>query len=522
MTCLPIATQTEAEAGVVNDKSMTPLRTKQAIDALGVSQTVLASPTGGEMVGFEQTGTGTVERDMLDKARETISVEDFYRGTSDDAVAWQRALHRIHALGGGTLVATKPAYFLSDELVLDGTSLDGCVVIDARGAVMTTQAGVPGVLAIEGNSNLCGIQVRNMVVDHTANTTALYAFRQQGTARVSWARCYVRGSDDLPVGYGAWLLKQADPDDNNTANFWTNFAGSGCRGDFGPIPNAAILEGANNQTDFNHFHSSNCGNHILMRAPTGTTLAPNLQPIGGNSVNLRGAAIEQGTNGVLFQGVSGGYGPQGLVIDCRAEDITNLLNIQGATLDHAQGPIVYAEQILPSVVNLVVNPNSRIISILDYRNSGGPSIVPTSGGWRFKGLDNTKDVLDIDMPNIGTCGLRWGVNGAEAASARYVTSGVMELKADPSDNVGWAFSQIIGLSASNIRARNFMVSGTFTAGTTATVTFATAEVDDKFEVMPFATQNTTLWATSKTTAGFTLNSSASITGRIYCAIVRRR
>ncbi|WP_447929899.1 right-handed parallel beta-helix repeat-containing protein [Sphingopyxis fribergensis] len=49
MTCLPIATQAEAEAGIVNDKSMTPLRTKQAIDALGASVSLRdfgADPTG--------------------------------------------------------------------------------------------------------------------------------------------------------------------------------------------------------------------------------------------------------------------------------------------------------------------------------------------------------------------------------------------------------------------------------------------------------------------------------------------
>ncbi len=44
MSSLPIATQAEAEVGMANDKVMTPLRTKEAIDALGVSLTALASP----------------------------------------------------------------------------------------------------------------------------------------------------------------------------------------------------------------------------------------------------------------------------------------------------------------------------------------------------------------------------------------------------------------------------------------------------------------------------------------------
>src|SRR3546814_15865518 len=53
----PIASQSEAEAGASNSKAMTPQRVKQAIDALGVSQDVLASSSGGEMVGMPAGGS---------------------------------------------------------------------------------------------------------------------------------------------------------------------------------------------------------------------------------------------------------------------------------------------------------------------------------------------------------------------------------------------------------------------------------------------------------------------------------
>lgn len=73
----PINTQAEAEAGVVNTGRMTPQRVKQAIDALGVSQDVLASPTGGEMVGFEQEGVGSEADDIGSRLRRTKQALDF-------------------------------------------------------------------------------------------------------------------------------------------------------------------------------------------------------------------------------------------------------------------------------------------------------------------------------------------------------------------------------------------------------------------------------------------------------------
>lgn len=76
----PISSQAEAEAGAVNTGRMSPLRVKQAIDALGVSQDVLAAPTGGEMVGFSQTGANAIETDVLVKARQNVADRDFTTG----------------------------------------------------------------------------------------------------------------------------------------------------------------------------------------------------------------------------------------------------------------------------------------------------------------------------------------------------------------------------------------------------------------------------------------------------------
>lgn len=91
----PVNSQAAAEAGLVNTGRMTPLRTAQAIAALGVSQDVLASPTGGEMVGYKQSGVGAIDRDITAKGREIVSVLDFGAdptGASASTAAIQAAI----------------------------------------------------------------------------------------------------------------------------------------------------------------------------------------------------------------------------------------------------------------------------------------------------------------------------------------------------------------------------------------------------------------------------------------------
>lgn len=143
MTCLPIATQAEAEAGTVNDKVMTPLRVKQAIDVLGVSQDALAAPTGGEMVGFQQSGDDAVESDIRAKTAQIVTDRDFTTGlvgalaavrnnndnsfsgavsipngfvTINDALPLPQTFSRIYGNGGGTY------WQFGAEPVFDGSS----------------------------------------------------------------------------------------------------------------------------------------------------------------------------------------------------------------------------------------------------------------------------------------------------------------------------------------------------------------------------------------------------------------
>jgi len=101
----PINSQAQAEAGLVNTGRMTPLRVNQAIAALGVSQAVLASPTGGGMVGYK-ADVAAVATDVYDRLRREVWVEDYITDPSigtDNYPAFAAAIAQAVARGVSTV-----------------------------------------------------------------------------------------------------------------------------------------------------------------------------------------------------------------------------------------------------------------------------------------------------------------------------------------------------------------------------------------------------------------------------------
>jgi len=132
----PINSQAAAEAGLINTGRMTPLRTKQAIDALGVSQAVLATAAGSAGVGFLQSGTDAVLRSVEDKLLGYVDVLDFIpvnlhaairnmTSSADVTVYIQKAIDSLQALGG-TVLCPNGKYVTTDTLTMrSGVSLRG-------------------------------------------------------------------------------------------------------------------------------------------------------------------------------------------------------------------------------------------------------------------------------------------------------------------------------------------------------------------------------------------------------------
>lgn len=73
----------------------------------GVTATDLASPGGSDMVGFRQSGAGSVLRTTQEKMRESLSVKDFGAvgdGVNDDAAAIQAAIDAVLITGGTVFI----------------------------------------------------------------------------------------------------------------------------------------------------------------------------------------------------------------------------------------------------------------------------------------------------------------------------------------------------------------------------------------------------------------------------------
>lgn len=153
----PINSQAEAEAGIVNTGRMTPLRVKQAISALGVSQAVLASSVGAGMVGAQVTGAGSAERRVIDFLRDQpVSILNFYApgdGT-DYAPALARAIDAGHSSifypagpayrheSVQTITVTRPLTidFNGQLIVNDGGKIELKAPIVASGRTLTADS----------------------------------------------------------------------------------------------------------------------------------------------------------------------------------------------------------------------------------------------------------------------------------------------------------------------------------------------------------------------------------------------
>lgn len=115
---IPLATQAEAEAGTDNNKRVTPLRVKQAIDAQSITLDALSIPGGASLIGFEQDGAGVQSRTVKDKVSEVLSIDDLDGvvgdGVNDDGAAINAALFARY--GGLSGVVN------NDVIVIHGTT----------------------------------------------------------------------------------------------------------------------------------------------------------------------------------------------------------------------------------------------------------------------------------------------------------------------------------------------------------------------------------------------------------------
>lgn len=119
---IPLASQAEAEAGVDNAKRVTPLRVKQAIDALGPTASTLE---------FSQSGIGAFIRSVLTKLLEQkVSIDDYGdantgNGIGDDTAALLKATTALSSTGGVVKFTRGKNYIIGDHEMVRGVTYEG-------------------------------------------------------------------------------------------------------------------------------------------------------------------------------------------------------------------------------------------------------------------------------------------------------------------------------------------------------------------------------------------------------------
>lgn len=93
---------------------------------------LLAAAAGSSLVGFKQAGAGAVKRTLQDKARERVSVDDYFEaGDVDYTEAFIRAASYLKARGGGIIECPGPLY------VARKITIPRYVLIEGKGAAAT-------------------------------------------------------------------------------------------------------------------------------------------------------------------------------------------------------------------------------------------------------------------------------------------------------------------------------------------------------------------------------------------------
>jgi hypothetical protein len=199
--------------------------------------------------------------------------------------------------------------------------------------------------------------------------------------------------------------------------------------------------------------------------------------------------------------------------------------VDGSELDG----IVVVVASFASIVNNIVTAAARFGLKFDQVSSSTVSgnIISASGDYNV--LANALQSVQF-MGNIVRDGSSYGIRLQGVSPSAIFIGNVIENNAlgplsDISTTPNWRFvenSQVgtLGLSSTNVGARNLRGSVTFTGGTSVSVTFPKDEPDANYFVAISASSNQTFWVTSKTVSGFTINASGSSTATVDWILVR--
>lgn len=483
------------------------------------ASTLLTRADGSSNAVYTPAGTGAVATTVQSKLRESVSVKDFGAvgdGVTDDSAAVQAAVTYASS-SGLTLVFPAATYFLSSQITATRAGQYNDWKIEGYGAVLLT-SGAISALKISTSQTPYQTIIEGLSVNHRGNATATAAFELQNTTHVTLRNCTVE-AHGVGAGYAAVWLHNGTASDANTGCFWTTVENIAIRKrsgtDVGDIPHGVLASGSANATSILGGSISSCTNAITLTNESGQTFTP-------NGCLVANVWIEGNTTGVNVVQPSTNYVSGLRIVNCRLESLTTFLSLTGSSIQPAVPTYCSGNYLISSVSSYLNNPNNQYVTILDYSVTPTfPAFVVSNDTINIRSLDNSKPAINIWQPNVGQA-FRFSNNTGSVtyADISYSASGKFTISPNVAGGVKQYSLGIGGISSTATSPNNFMGTATFAASTTVAVTFAVAEPDSTYYIFLEPSANQTLWITSKSTSGFTINSSVSNSAAVRWMLIR--
>lgn len=470
-----------------------------------ITREELEASDGATIIGYIQPATGADARTVADKLADLVSVKDFGAlgdGVTDDSAAFNDCFDSIGD-EGGTVIIPAGQYMFESQVTIDWTDKLGNLVVLGYGAELFTDGGISA-LQIVGHSTPHGVTLMGLKVNHRGNGEATAGFELVSTDHCVLRDCTVE-VHGTQAGYAAYWLRNGTASDPDTGCFWSLLDNCKVRkrsgGDSGTADRGILLEGAANATTIR--------GGSLSTVDTGIEIKPHTsQAYIANGVLIDGVAFETITTAVHVNAASSAAISGLRIVNSRLEALTTFLSLTGSTVAPAVATFLAGNFGTPDIVTYCNNPQSLFVESYDrwlnpaitiertHRNATATRFVATSGSEH--GL--------IVCPGGGARGLRVEDASGNAVANLTWTGAGTKSRIGGASTAELAVSAVQGLSGTTTDANNLRGSVTLSSGSAA-VSFATAEPDTSYFLTLGGNANETFCWTSKTTGGFTINSS---------------
>jgi hypothetical protein len=454
-------------------------------------------------------------------------------GVADSSSAVQTAINTVETLGGS--VTFPPGkYLFTSQVTIDRTyAASGSnfvgernLIISGYGAEIRTTGAITAFDVKGGWLPNHNCLIEGFTIYHRGNTQAVGGIRMIGAGLVTCREVSVVVSSSLPAGYGAFMLENSDPADPDTGCFWCLIDQCSVRpwaGAEGYCDYGVKAIGAANALTLRNNTFSGSDIHVLLAPHAGQTYSPNSVNIDGNF--FEGPNFSRGirlTSASLVYHISGTR-----ITNNRFEAINTAVLIDGTGTTVQLPTYMSGNYADTSVTNYIDNSSNIPIVVLDFDIVGapmGPAKMINQQGVTIEAQNSSFDPLTLIPANLNRGLALKTQSGVTLGRIRYsnaASGNGMQLAGSYSpDYHPLTIVGCQGIAARDISANNLAGTATFAASTTFVVLFPRAETDANYLIFFDNPANQTLWVTSKTTSGFTINSSVSNSTTVGWLLIR--